>query len=151
MLRILACLILYISGLGASADKVSSALKRDYYDKNFLDKSLPLNSRIEYGDSLRNLSPDMPFNKYITLGNMLYDEGRYLDMAKMFSQLLQTLPKDSISQRLYSQWEVGISKFTIRDYAGALEAAYGLIHTEKPDSLIHYNLYAYLILCDYYK
>lgn len=129
----------------------STNIKRDYYEKNFLDESLPLDVRIAYGDSLLSLAEDIPFMDYIHLGNLLYAEGRYSDSRDLFKRRLQHLPEDSIRPRLFSMWQVGVSEFTLRNYSAMLENAYALLKSPKPDSLRFYDLYACLLLCDYYN
>lgn len=127
-----------------------SLLKRDYYSQQLYDETLSNSQRITFGDSLITLKTDLNFRDYVELGRLLVVEGKYTECRGMFLKQLQELPKEALHERFYSILQIAANDFRLRNYNSSLNYIYGLLRTDKPDSLRVFNYLAYSILEDYY-
>ncbi len=132
-------------------DKTFHSMRARWYRDKADDARLPLRVRINHLDSLISITegPErfaMLHNKV----NLLYDLGDYDRARALCDSVVPLLPADSLERRLNMQWSRALMAFILCDYSKALETAYGILQTAKPDSLRYVDSRACTVLVDFF-
>ncbi len=126
-------------------------IKNDYFRTRLKDQNLERTERIKAIDSLIKYSDgDNIFSLYIDKAQLLYDEGDYIGCVEVYESLRDKIPVDSLEMRLFVDSEIGMTKFALSNFRGALESIYKALQTPKPDSLRYIDQRAYSLLSDFY-
>lgn len=151
MIRIILLGIMVTSLFCIRAADVGMSLKDEWYRSRVDDSALPLHERLEYVDSVLESARSVEsYRYYVMKVDMLYDMGRYRDALNVLEKDMPPIPPDSLRLQYYSIWERGALHFALSEFQVSLDLGYGLLETEKPDSLRYFDFYASLIISDFY-
>lgn len=153
--RLLSLLIFLFPFLSAFPRIVSigeEGIKVDYFKSRVSDGGIDFTDRLDAMDSLIKYAENKErYRLYQDKAYLLYENGDYTGAMHEYKRLREELPADSLRLRLWASVEIGIMNFTLSNFRGALEEAYNMLDTPKPDSLRYLNLYAYFLLYDFYS
>lgn len=150
-IRLLTLVLLLVGAATAARADRGDPIKREYYLHNFDDASLPLEKRILYADSLASLGGgEVPMRVLNMKAKMLSDLGRDAEALEALRIMWDRIPADSLERRYDAMVKMGIVENNRRNYCGAVDMAYRLLHEPKPDSLQYFDIYAYWIIIDFY-
>ena len=142
---------LSISLPAAPQVRPGEAIKAAWYKDRLGDEAVTLSEKLGYTDSLISLSRgNGRFPLYKLKADFLYDTGRYEDALRLCDSVTPLVPEDSLNLRLNLEWMQGMLAFTLRDYSRAIEIAYRILHTPKPEAMSYQDVKAYTILTDFY-
>ena len=142
---------LSISLPAAPQVRPGNAIKAAWYKDRLGDEAVTLSEKLGYTDSLISLSRGNDrFPLYKLKADFLYDMGRYTEALRICDSVAPRVPDDSLNLRLSLEWMQGMLAFTLRDYSRAIEIAYRMLHTPKPESMAYHDVKAYTILTDFY-
>lgn len=151
MIRIILTSLMMLFSVVLYAGNSGNALKTDYFRSRLYDKDIERSEKIKAIDSLIKYADKKDIYSLCSdKAQMLYYAGDYRGCMKVYEKLREEVPADSLHWKFMADAEIGIMKFTLSNFRGALEDAYRILDTPKPDSLRYINLYAYLLLADFY-
>lgn len=152
-MRLIISIIMALSISLPAAPQVRSgnAIKAAWYKDRLGDEAVTLSEKLGYTDSLISLSRGNDrFPLYKLKADFLYDMGRYTEALRICDSVAPRVPDDSLNLRFSLEWMRGMLAFTQRDYSQAIEIAYRMLHTPKPESMAYHDVKAYTILTDFY-
>lgn len=150
MKRVYLTILLILLSLLFSQRIQGDNLKYDYFKTRLNDNRLGRKDKINAIDSLIKYSDGPTYSLYNNKAQLLYEEGDYAASMETYKMLRDIAPEDSLRLRLFAEAKIGIMKFTMSNFRGALESIYKVLETPKPDSLRYIEHYAYFSLIDFY-
>lgn len=145
---IVSIMVVALTQLLYAADN-SLSVRRNFWNTQLNDRTLPSESRIRYADSIISSYNGMaPLRFYNIKSNLLYESGRFADMLKVFDSALKICPADSVKIRLNIMFQRGLAKFTLTDMSGSLKDAYAIMEESRRESMPDMTVKATLLVND---
>lgn len=144
-------IIALLSCLICRADKsgVSDTAAAELMLKTARNAALPLRNRLEAYDSLSRMSDPGDLRVICAERGLLYREARdYVNEARAFHEGVHKAHKDSLSLRCYFLLNAMGAQLRGGMFKGVFDDALRILSMKKPDSLVRYDIGAYLVVSD---
>ncbi len=144
-------IIALLSCLICRADKsgVSDTAAAELMLKTARNAALPLRNRLEAYDSLSRMSDPGDLRVICAERGLLYREARdYVNEARAFHEGVHKAHKDSLSLRCDFLLNAMGAQLRGGMFKGVFDDALRILSMKKPDSLVRYDIGAYLVVSD---
>lgn len=144
-------IIALLSCLICRADKsgVSDTAAAELMLKTARNAALPLRNRLEAYDSLSRMSDPGDLRVICAERGLLYREARdYVNEASAFHEGVHKAHKDSLSLRCDFLLNAMGAQLRGGMFKGVFDDALRILSMKKPDSLVRYDIGAYLVVSD---
>ncbi len=144
-------IIALLSCLRCRADKsgVSDTAAAELMLKTARNAALPLRNRLEAYDSLSRMSDPGDLRVICAERGLLYREARdYVNEARAFHEGVHKAHKDSLSLRCDFLLNAMGAQLRGGMFKGVFDDALRILSMKKPDSLVRYDIGAYLVVSD---
>lgn len=144
-------IIALLSCLICRADKsgVSDTAAAELMLKTARNAALPLRNRLEAYDSLSRMSDPGDLRVICAERGLLYREARdYVNEARAFHEGVHKAHKDSLSLRCDFLLNAMGAQLRGGMFKGVFDDALWILSMKKPDSLVRYDIGAYLVVSD---